>query len=292
MDRVSLKAGNSVAMLAPDVGGGVASLILAGHEILRRESDLPASPADPASLGEFPMAPWVNRVANGRFTWQGREIRVAEGPGRDPQGLHGIAWRRPWSVLERSENAACLGITWDGGSGWPFAFRFTRRFVLTESVFTIEARLTNLGHQLMPAALGFHPYFCSRGAIISAQTSGGWISDNSGLPAIVGLESVAADLQSGLVVDHAPLDNCFIGWDGVVVIDWPTHSLRMHTDPALHFLQIYSPEGTGFFCVEPQSAVPDALNRDLGSSGICVLAPGAQLGVSLHLALVPPAKDR
>jgi aldose 1-epimerase len=287
MSRVTLKAGNSVAMLAPDVGGGISELILAGHEILFRERNVDAGDADPRNLGEFPMGPWVNRVANGRFTWQGREICVADGPGRDPQGLHGIGWRLAWSVLERSDNAACLGLTWDGGTGWPFPFSLVRRFSLSARELAIEARLTNLGSQSMPAALGFHPYFPTRGAIIRAETSGGWISNDDALPASLGLESVAAQMRSGLLVGRQPLDNCFIGWDGVVTIDWPTHSLTMRTEPVVSYLQVYSPAADGFFCVEPQTAIPDALNRGHGQGGLQILAPQETLSLGLKLCVSP-----
>jgi len=290
MSRVTLKAGNSVARLAPEVGGGISELILAGHEILLRERNVDAGDADPRNLGEFPMGPWVNRVANGRFTWQGRDINVADGPGRDPQGLHGIGWRLAWSVLERNDNAACLGLTWDGGTGWPFPFSLIRRFSLSARELAIETRLTNLGSEPMPAAVGFHPYFPTLGAVVRAQTSSGWITDGVGLPASVGLEDVAARLQSGLVIAAEPLDNCFVGWDGVVVIDWPTHTLTMCTEPALRYLQVYSPVNGDRFCVEPQSAIPDAFNRDLAASGVCILPPGADLGVRLLLSVTPGVK--
>ena len=290
MSRVTLKAGNSVATLAPDVGGGISELILAGHEILLRERNVDADEADPRNLGEFPMGPWVNRVANGRFAWQEREICVADGPGHDPQGLHGIGWRRSWSISDRSDTEASLGITWNGGAGWPFPFGLTRRFVLDPCRFKIEARLTNLGSQPMPFAIGFHPYFPTRGAVVRAKTSAAWITDGAGLPASVGLEDVAARFQSGLFIADEPLDNCFVGWDGIVVIDWPTHTVTMRTEPALRYLQVYSPVNGGRFCVEPQSAIPDAFNRDPATSGVCILPPGADFSVSLLLNVTPNAK--
>jgi aldose 1-epimerase len=292
MSHVTLKAGNSIATLAPDVGGGISGLILAGHEILLRERSVDADDADPRNLGEFPMAPWVNRIANGRFAWQGREICVVDGPGHDPQGLHGIGWRSSWSVSDRSETEVTLGITWDGGSGtgWPFPFKFTRRFIIQPHGFAIEARLTNLGTQPMPSAIGFHPYFPTRGAFVRAQASDGWVTDRVGLPSHLGLEDVAVHMRSGLIIADEPLDNCFVGWDGVVVIDWPTHTLTMRTQPALPYLQIYSPVDGDRFCVEPQSAIPDAFNRDPATSGVCILAPGANLSACLHLHVTPAVK--
>lgn len=290
MSHVTLKAGNSIATLAPEVGGGISGLVLAGHAILLRERSVDADDTDPRNLGEFPMAPWVNRIANGRFAWQERQISVADGPGRDPQGLHGIGWRLSWSASDISETEVTLGFTWDGGSGWPFPFKFTRRFILEPCGLKIEARLTNLGTQPMPCAIGFHPYFPTRGAVVRAKTSGGWITDRAGLPATSGLADVAARMRAGLVVADESLDNCFVGWDGVVIIDWPTHTLTMRTEPALRYLQVYSPVDGDRFCFEPQSAIPDAFNRDPATSGVSVLPPGADLSASLHLHVTPAIK--
>ena len=124
---------------------------------------------------------------------------------------------------------------------------------------------------------------------MKAKTSVGWITDGAGLPASEGLEDVATRMRSGLVIAREPLDNCFAGWDGVVVIDWPTHCLTMRTEPALRYLQIYSPVAGDRFCVEPQSAIPDAFNRDPATSGVCILLPGADLRVSLRLNATPTA---
>jgi len=288
MSHVTLKAGNSIVSLTPDVGGSVSGLVLAGHEILLRERSIEADDADPRNLAEFPMAPWVNRIANGRFAWQGSEICVADGPGHDPQGLHGIGWRSSWSVSDRSETEVTLGITWDGGTGWPFPFKFIRRFILEPQGFAIEARLTNLGSRPMPSAIGFHPYFPTCGAIVRAQASDGWVTDRVGLPSHLGLKNIAVRMRSGLIMADEPLDNCFVGWDGVVVIDWPTHALTMRTEPALPYLQIYSPVDGDRFCVEPQSAIPDAFNRDPATSGVCILPPGENLSASLHLNVTRP----
>ena len=288
MSHVTLKAGNSIVSLAPDVGGSVSGLVLAGHEILLRERSIEADDADPRNLAEFPMAPWVNRIANGRFAWQGNEICVADGPGHDPQGLHGIGWRSSWSVSDISETEVTLGITWDGGTGWPFPFKFNRRFILQPHGFAIESRLSNLGSQPMPSAIGFHPYFRTRGAVVRAQASVGWVTDRVGLPSHLGLEDVAMRMRSGLIIADEPLDNCFVGWDGVVIIDWPTHTLTMRTEPALPYLQIYSPVDGDRFCVEPQSAIPDAFNRDPATSGVCILPPGENLSASLHLNVTRP----
>jgi len=286
MDLLHLKAGESVLVLAPRHGGAIARLALAGREILRRAEEYGPNAAAPLHLGEFPMAPWVNRIAGGRFTWGQREIDVANGPSGDPQGLHGVCWQSHWSVFESGPSQAVLGMDWSAAEGWPFPFRFTRRFTLTGDQLAIECSLHNTGDGPMPAALGFHPYFPAAGARLAAATAGAWLTDAGGLPTMRGLEDVCVRMQDTLNVGEDVLDNCFVGWNGSARIDWSTHAIMMRTEPPLRYLQIYTPAGAGYFCVEPQSAMPDAFNRDPQTGGFVSLDPGVVLSGSLFLNLV------
>src|SRR5262249_40206726 len=51
--------------------------------------------------------------------------------------------------------------------------------------------------------------------------------------------------------------------------------VRMTASPDFGFLHLYIPEGQPFLCVEPVSAIPNAVNHaDPQSVGLRVLAPG------------------
>jgi aldose 1-epimerase len=53
------------------------------------------------------------------------------------------------------------------------------------------------------------------------------------------------------------------------------------------FFHIFIPEGTDFFCAEPTTAMPNAVNRPepAGESGAKVLAPGAAVSMQMQLAI-------
>ena len=46
----------------------------------------------------FPLVPYVNRIRGGRFTFRGREVRLAPNMAGDPSPLHGQGWLSPWQV--------------------------------------------------------------------------------------------------------------------------------------------------------------------------------------------------
>jgi aldose 1-epimerase len=58
-------------------------------------------------------------------------------------------------------------------------------------------------------------------------------------------------------------------------------SLRLEAGPALRHLQVYTPPGQDFFCVEPVSHMPDAINHP--GHPMRVLAPGESFTAEIAL---------
>jgi aldose 1-epimerase len=113
---------------------------------------------------------------------------------------------------------------------------------------------------------------------VTAATTGRWEFSPDLLP----LREVAAapwrggaPARGGRLVDH-----CHTGWDGVATIDLGPQrpSLRLSASPELRWLHVYSPTDADFFCVEPVSHAPDALNMaDPIAHGVQVLQPAETL---------------
>ena len=87
-------------------------------------------------------------------------------------------------------------------------------------------------------------------------------------------------------MDDERLDNSFTSWRGAADIP----GMRITADPIFANLQVFTPPGADFFCVEPNSHVPDAIHRpDLpASQAMTVLSPGQTLSGSMTFAPVTP----
>lgn len=282
-----LQAGNAEIILAPEIGGGIAALRFARHDALRPASAECLARGDPLGLSEFPMAPFVNRLAGNGFPWQGRHIALSGPHASTQEVLHGIAWRAPWRIITAQSDRAVLEMQHAPSPAWPFAFTAQRRFFLSASALTVEMRVTAGGATGMPAALGFHPYFPAAGAAIEAETAAAWVTNAQGIPQSLAMIAASSRLRAGAAVADFALDHCFTGWDGVVRLRWPSHALILRAAPNPGFLQIYTPLGAEYFCVEPQTAMPDAFNRAPGGSGITCLAPGESLDLALEVQFMP-----
>ena len=162
MSEVDLCAGPWRARLRPDVGGSLASLTFDGTEVLRTMPEGSSSPLDAAC---FPLAPYCNRIRDGRFTFAGREVILPPNFAPETHSIHGLAWQRPWQVESQAANKCVLVDEYDGADGWPWGYRAEQRVRLGDKGCAITLVLTNRGDERMPAGLGLHPYFRRRDAV-------------------------------------------------------------------------------------------------------------------------------
>jgi aldose 1-epimerase len=143
----------------------------------------------------------------------------------------------------------------------------------------------------MPAGLGWHPYFPRRpGARLRACVRGAWLVDEAGIPTSHVADARFGDWSRGEAVErHCAIDHCLTGWSGLAEIAMPSERLAVTiaASDAMRWLHVYIPSGSDFFCVEPVSHMPNAVNRaePHATTGLTVLEPGASLGVWIEVGV-------
>jgi aldose 1-epimerase len=255
----------------------------AGRDILRRT---PAHAGDdPLDAACFPMVPFANRIANGRFEFGGRAVRLSRNWSEDPHPLHGQGWRARWTVIESRPSGAT--IRFDGGADeWPWAYRCEQQFELGEDGLSIELSVHNLSESPMPAMLGLHPYFPDPArARLRAQLSRVWLTDDAALPLREAETPKSWRFEPAAAMDTAALDHCFSGWNGLATLQWPDRTVRVR-GVRCGCLHIYSPAARDFFCIEPQSAPAGALGRGAGEMN--VLGPGERFSIRVDFEIGAP----
>lgn len=269
---LTLSRGADSLVIAPESGGAIVGWMRGGRNVLRRAAPEAVLSGDPGAMACFPLVPFANRVAARRFVWRGETHVLAPNFGDHPHAIHGTGWKARWTAVSVSPESVTLTLAHRGGEGWPFAFAATLIYRLTPAGLSVEMAATNRHTAAAPMGLGLHPYFPRpAGAVIRFDASGVWINDATQLPVRHGAVPPAWDAAAGRPVDAAPLDNCFTSWPGIAGLP----DLRLEADPVFGNLQVYTPAGQDFFCAEPVSHAPDAINRD--PMDMTVLAPGETL---------------
>lgn len=253
---IRLTCDSLVAHLAPLHGGGIAAF--------RDGETTLMTPQGPGGVCEFPMGPWVNRLAGGTLYWGGERIFIPRNAREHADPIHGVGWRAPWEIVAQSERHAVLRLSREADPHWPWAgLVMTRTFTLSPGVLEVRFEATHDDPRSMPAALGLHPYFPVRDALVKMNVEGYWRTIND-IPSERAEIPLLGALREGAVMSAHKVDNGLDGWDGRAEIIWPEHKLTIETDPPQRFAQLYMPPGRGYFCLEPQSAMPGGIEHPAG----------------------------
>ncbi|PRX49406.1 aldose 1-epimerase [Prauserella shujinwangii] len=249
------------------------------------------------------LAPWPNRIGDGRYRYGGREYQVPLTEPERSTALHGLVAWLPWRPVSRSAARVDLACTLWPTPGYPFPLGLTMAYTLDTD--GLEARLTaeNLGGAPAPYGCSIHPYLVGGAGHVDDWTlelpAARYLDVDPRrlLPAGErAVEGTPFDFRSGRAPRGTEVDHAFgaigFGPDGAasaVVRGGDGRGVRIVWDRACPWVQVHTadrPEPelhrTGL-AVEPMTCPPDAFRtgRDLVH-----LAPGATHTVTWRLAAV------
>lgn len=268
------------ARVLPDAGGLIAALACGDVPVLRAMPPGSRSPLDAAC---FPLVPWCNRIAEGRFDWEGAEVALARNFLPERHAIHGHGWQSAWAVESHGPDHCTLVHRHDGTApGWPWAYLARQQIVLSDAGCAITLSLTNLSERLMPAGLGLHPYLRRRPESRVRFAAAGVVAVGADLiPTGEALPPAHfADFAAGAALPAGLIDHCFTGWDGTASVTDDCGTITLAADGA-GLLHLYAPEDPAILCLEPVSHLPDAANA--GAMPLC--APGETVSLSLRIGV-------
>ena len=272
-----LQSGEWRAELRPEIGGCLASLTRGGREILRT---MPEGASNPLESACFPLVPYCNRIRDGRFEWQGRDVRLPANFPPEPHSLHGLGWQQPWDVTREAGFKCALAHSHDGKGGWPWAYEAHQRVRLGPEGCAITLDVTNRADEPMPCGLGLHPYPRRRGETRVSFAAAAMLEVDGGLIPN-GAATSASHWCQGSDLPARTIDHCFTGWDGLARADDDLGSITVRARGA-RFLHLYAPEDGSALCLEPVSHQPDALNS--APQQMIALPPGCTASLTMWVS--------
>ncbi|RRQ28173.1 aldose epimerase [Rhodococcus sp. Eu-32] len=136
------------------VGAGLRSLEFDGAP-MTETWELGKKP--PLSAG-LVLAPWPNRVADGKFSFGGvdHELDITE-PARG-NASHGFVRRVAWTLVDHSDSRVEQSVDVGLHKGWPYRITLTVTHELTDDGLVVTASATNAGDVDAPFGMGFHSF--------------------------------------------------------------------------------------------------------------------------------------
>ena len=283
---IELRAGALRCELVPELGGAIAGLWLDGVAVLQSTPMPQLSSARQA--GCHPLVPYSNRVGQAAIVWQGTLQPQVRHPGDAPRAIHGMAWQRPWEVLEADATSAMLAFGHPADSVWPFAFDCSHTLRLQPDALELTLAVTNQSGKAAPLGLGWRTLLARRpGARIALRAGGRWEFDADRHP-------VLRHASTGLDADGAlPLqDTCFDNWDGLLTLRDGALQVRVRSE--LSRIVVADDGAPGALLVEPVSHVPNAVHRyatgaPAADLGLAILQPGESLVAQMRIEAEPAA---
>jgi aldose 1-epimerase len=104
------------------------------------------------------LVPWPNRLAEGRYRFDGLDYQVAITEPDKGNAIHGLLRWRGWEAVRQESNRVTMGIRLYPLTGYPFLLDVAVDYVLDGEGLTVTTTATNRGERTCPYGCGQHPY--------------------------------------------------------------------------------------------------------------------------------------
>ncbi len=259
------------------------------------------------------LAPWPNRVRDGRYTWQGRELQLPLSEPDRLAALHGLVVWTPWQLLDGTGDgtggAITLGARLWPQQGYPHTLDLRATCALHADGpdaglgWTLTA--TNTGSSPAPYGAGIHPYLVAGPGRVDDWTleldaaealdvDPHRLLPDRAAPTTSPVAGTDLDLRSprplaGVAIDHA---YTAVGARAARLRTADGSGVEMTWGEGLPWVQVHTadrpdPEDDRVgVALEPMTCPPDAFGTGVG---VVTLAPGASHSATWRIAALPPA---
>ena len=277
---IALLRGGVSCTLDPQLGGSLLSLRVDGVDLLR---NAPTTARHVLEAACFPLVPFANRIEDGRMLFREREVVLPADPAAAPHAHHGHGWRRPWRLVDRTEETAELEFCHEPDE-WPWAYVATQQVTLVGGGAEIELSVTNLSDEDMPAGLGLHPYFVRHPTdTLEMRALRMLMNSPEGIPTAE-VQILPGEKQ---LAEAEGMDNFLLDESGHASLRLGRLRCEMDARGAEGF-HVYVPVGESFFCVEPVSHPPNAFAKNPERYA---LAPSATRCLHMRLSVISDVEE-
>jgi aldose 1-epimerase len=264
-----------------EVGGGLREYSSAGRAVLDgyAEDELCSS-----GRGQL-LLPWPNRIADGRYEFDGEAGQLPINELERGNAIHGLVRWEPWRVAAHASDSVTLEHLLHPRPGYPFALALRVRYSLDADGLSVCIEATNVGAGPCPYGAGAHPYLAlDTGTVddMTLQVPAETVleADERGIPVSAGsVEGTPFDFGEPRLIGGLALDHCFTDLvrddDGRARVRLGSGT-TLWADESFGFLMVFTGDGLPdvarrSLAVEPMTCAPNAFRS---GDGLIRLEPG------------------
>jgi aldose 1-epimerase len=265
-------------------GGALRSYQVGGAQLVDGWADGELPPAFNGAV----LAPWPNRIRDGRWSFAGIEHQLPINETDRHNALHGLVMWADWQIVGQRAASITLSCRLPAQPGYPFELQLSVGWSLTDDGLRCDLAADNLGGRNAPFGIATHPFLgFERHRVdelsIAIPARSRLRTDERLLP--VDLVEVDDELRTGRRLAGIELDAAFTDLDTApdggsrLRLESEAGSLTLWADRSFRWWQVYT--GDRFpprddrirrsVAIEAMTCGPDAFNT---GRDVIVLAPG------------------
>jgi aldose 1-epimerase len=241
------------------------------------------------------LAPWPNRLADGRFEFNRVQAQAALDEPERHNAIHGLVRWMPWTLQTRHQNQLSLRLQLHPSPGYPFSLLLELEYHVGRDGLTVTTLARSTEEGPVPFGLGFHPYLTAGpetvdGAILHLPAHDTLDLDDRGLPtgALTPVAGTERDFTTARFVGPTTLDTAFTTLDrdaegkAWASLDVPggAAGAQLWVDSGFPYLMVYTGDTLGELhrrrravAIEPMTCPPNALRT---GKDLIVLQPDSE----------------
>jgi aldose 1-epimerase len=159
--QLRLSVGDYRATIA-SIGASLRELTWQGRHLVVPFDENEVRPAYRGAI----LAPWPNRVVDGRYAFAGVEHQLALTEPERGHALHGLVAWQDFVVVSEELSSVTLVTTVAPQDGYPFRLGIVVTYALSEHGLTISLEAINTGPDPAPFGASIHPYLCAGPGVV------------------------------------------------------------------------------------------------------------------------------
>jgi aldose 1-epimerase len=255
--------------------------------------DNPPDALPPKSSGAV-LLPWPNRIAGGRYRFDGVDYQLPLTEPAQANATHGLArWVR-WQAGERDASSLTLVHDLVPQTGYPFELRLQVTYSVGEDGLGVRVEAVNTGSTAAPFGAGCHPYLDLGShdydtAELLVPAAAVIETDERQIPTgSRPVEGGPYDFRTIRPIGSLRLDQGFAELTGsAALLRTERRTVELHWDAAFGYLQVFTPPGVlpgrNAVAIEPMSCPANAFNT---GEGLVRLEPGERWSGNWGIRLV------